>query len=271
MQKPKPEEVVIRIEDDPGRYTDVVKIIHADGFFDKVWDLKQWYDPDYSYPVLDSQEASDHFKTAFYGVQDSQKHTSFKRNVSELRQIFGLSTLYERLIHKLIFTGVVEDNDYLKAIYKTMPLYYSDDPDDFEEVDVIVIHQGTRTGDLEQPLREYLNLFEVKTKTGRSFSPDNIKDAPEYIKPYLLDSRYNKHAVDAFNDIEKYYPHYQAYILHGSKPLDLVLRDRNLSRDQYKKIKASNEDEDQDLVTDIRNDAKSISEGIGRIKELIAS
>ncbi len=269
---PKAESVIIKIKNDPSRYTDVVKILHAKDFFNQIWELKQLFDPTTSeYPIKSAKKANEHYMTAYYGIRDSDRDAKFNQLVYELRRDYGLSTHYERLIHKLIFTGLVEDGDYKKAYYTTLNKYYSDDPDDFEQVDVIVVHQGTRTEDLDKPLREFLNLYEVKTKTGKSFLPNDIKAPPDYLKPYISESQYNKYAVDAYRQIEMYYPYYQLYVLENKTPQQLALREMGISKQRFSELKKSSLDEDEIEVMKISDLSKSISEGITRIKKLISS
>lgn len=269
---PKAESVIIKIKNDPSRYTDVVKILHAKDFFNQVWELKQLFDPTTSeYPIKSAKKANEHYMATYYGIRDSDRDAKFTQLVYELRRDYGLSTHYEHLIHKLIFTGLVEDADYKKAYYTTLNKYYSDDPDDFEQVDVIVVHQGTRTEDLDKPLREFLNLYEVKTKTGKSFLPKDIKNPPDYLKPYISESQHNKYAVDAYRQIEMYYPHYQLYILENKTPQQLALREMGISRKQLGELKESDVHEDMVVAMKVSDLAKGISEGIIRIKKLISS
>jgi hypothetical protein len=271
LSLPKVESVIIKIKNDSSRFTDVVKIIHAKDFFNQVWEIKQLYDPSSEYPIKSAKKANEHYINTYYGIRDSKKDAKFTQLVYELRKNYGLSTHYERLIHKLIFTGVVEDGDYKKAYYTRLNKYYSDDPDDFEQVDVIVVHQGTRTEDLDKPLREFLNLYEVKTKTGKSFLPNDIKNPPDYLKPYISESQYNKYAVDAYRQIELYYPYYQLYVLENKKPQQLALKKIGISRKQLGELKKSDVHEDMVVTMKVSDLAKGISEGITRIKKLISS
>lgn len=268
---PRPEVVIIKIKNDPGRYTDVVKVLHAKDFFRKVWELKQTFDPTDEYPITDRKKALSHFNEKYWGTLESDYKNKFPRLIYDLRQDYGLSPHYERLIHKLIFTGVIEDTDYKKAYYTTLPKYYSNDPDDFEEIDVIVLHQGTRTEDLEKPLREFLSFYEVKTKTSNSLMSKGVSEMPDSIKSYILDSRYNKAlSYTPIIEIEKYYPYYQRFVLFGDKPLDMALKAKKLSKKFYLKTKKEPTDEDKYLLDDIKSEAKSISHAIARIKKLIS-
>lgn len=271
--QPKVEEVVIKIKDDPGRFTDVVVALHAKGFFDSIWKLRSEYDDYESYPIMDAKTANDHFRQKYSEIQNDQRRDkSLSRDIEDLRHNFHLSTHYEQLILKLILTGVIEDSDYRKAYYTKIPVQPVDGTYS-EELHAIIIHQGTRREDLEAPLRTYLSQYEVKTKTGKTLRPTEIADVHEFERAYLgiMPSDYNPYVIDGFSGIEEYYEHYRQKVLSGANPQQLALKHLGYSQQLYNEAKATKEsnNESYKIYEEVRLIAKSISEGIHRVEKLL--